>query len=221
LTARLSGLVAGLVSTAVVAAILFGAAGRLDVPAFWAYVGVWAAAAFVGAAALDPDLIRERLLPGPGARDVGMTALFVPVALAQFVVAGLDVGRFHWSDGVSPALQAIGLVLVAAALGVSIWAASVNPFFSSVIRIQTDRGHRLVTAGPYRVVRHPGYASGPFLLVGTGVALGSWAAAAIGVVLVLLLLRRTAHEDRVLREELPGYAEYAGEVRWRLLPGVW
>jgi protein-S-isoprenylcysteine O-methyltransferase Ste14 len=98
---------------------------------------------------------------------------------------------------------------------------AVNRFFSSVIRIQTDRGHHLVTAGPYRYVRHPAYASCPFLMIGGGLALGSWLAALIGLLLVFAVLRRTALEDRILREQLEGYADYAQNVPYRVFPGVW
>ena len=217
----LPGLIASAVSLAVVAAILFGCAGGWDVPMFWVFLAVWIAAGVVSAWVIDPDLIAERVLPGPGVRDGGWTALFIPLALGQFAVAGLDVGRFHWSDTVPLAVQVAGLVAMSAALAVAIWASAVNRFFSSVIRIQTERGHRVVTSGPYRLVRHPAYAVAPFLLVGTGIALGSWLAATIGVLMLPLLLRRTVVEDRILREELPGYADYAARVRYRLVPGVW
>ena len=145
----------------------------------------------------------------------------MPCGAGQFVVAGLDVGRFHWSGSVAPAMQGIGLLAVVVALAVAIWAMAVNPFFSSVIRIQTDRGHHLITGGPYRYVRHPAYAAAPFLFVGTGLALGSWFASLIGVLLVSAILWRTAREDRVMRDHLAGYDAYAEKVRYRLLPGVW
>ena len=90
-----------------------------------------------------------------------------------------------------------------------------------MIRIQTNRGHRLVTSGPYRFVRHPAYAAAPFLFVGGGLALGSWLAVLESVLLIVPLLRRTAQEDRLLRAQLAGYADYARKVRYRLLPGVW
>jgi protein-S-isoprenylcysteine O-methyltransferase Ste14 len=131
------------------------------------------------------------------------------------------VGRFHWSDTVPLVVQVIGLLATAAALAVTTWASAVNRLFSSVIRIQTERGHHVITSGPYRFVRHPAYAVSPLLFVGSGLALGSWLAALIGVLLVLPVLRRTAQEDRILRERLEGYAAYARKVRYRLFPGVW
>ena len=88
-------------------------------------------------------------------------------------------------------------------------------------RIQTDRGHHLITSGPYGYIRHPAYAAFPFLVVGSGLALGSWLAALIGLFLVPPVVRRAALEDRVLREQLEGYACYARQVRYRMFPGVW
>ena len=139
----------------------------------------------------------------------------------QLVIAGLDVGRYHWSDRVPPAVQVAGLVAMAAGMAVLIWAEAVNRFFSSVIRIQTERGHHVITGGPYRYLRHPGYAASPFFLVGGGLVLGSWLSGLFGFLMVALILRRTAHEDRILLEQLEGYAEYARKVRYRILPGVW
>jgi protein-S-isoprenylcysteine O-methyltransferase Ste14 len=215
------GFLGGLLFIAVVGVILFGCAGRWDLPLFWAYLGVWLAATAVGVFAADPGLIRERARPGPGGKDYATLYVLTPLLLGQLVVAGLDVGRFHWSDTVPPAVQVIGLMMMAGAMALLVWAEAVNCFFSSVIRIQTERGHHVITTGPYRYVRHPGYASSLFLFVGGGLALGSWIAALIGLVLFVGILRRTIEEDRILHEQLEGYTAYAQKVRYRLIPGVW
>ena len=215
------GLLSGVLFVAMFGALSFGCAGRWDLPLFWAYLGVWSAACLVGPLVVEPTLIKERLRPGPGGEDYLTAILFTPLWLGQHAVAGLDVGRFHWSDTVPLAVQIVALLVMVAALAVMLWAVAVNRFFSSVIRIQTDRGHHLVRGGPYGYVRHPAYAASPFLLVGGGLALGSWLAALLGLLLVLPILRRTAREDRVLREHLEGYDAYAEEVRYRLFPGVW
>jgi protein-S-isoprenylcysteine O-methyltransferase Ste14 len=209
------------VFVAFVGACLFISAGDWNLPWFWAYLGAWAAAMVAASFLIDPTLVRERLRPGPGGKDYGTVVVTSPLLLGQCVVAGLDVGRFYWSDGVPPAVQGAGLLSVAAALAVVVWAMAVNRFFSSVIRIQTDRGHHLVTSGPFRYVRHPAYAAFPFLMVGSGLALGSWLAALVGLLLVLPVLRRAVLEDRVLRDQLEGYAAYARQVRYRMFPGVW
>jgi protein-S-isoprenylcysteine O-methyltransferase Ste14 len=190
-------------------------------PLFWAYLGIWATGTLATGFVADPGLMKERLRPGPGGKDYLTLLVVTPLWLGQHAVAGLDVGRFHWSDSVPLVLQVLGLLATAAAFAVMVWAVAVNRFFSSVIRIQTDRGHKLITSGPYGYVRHPAYAAAPFLLIGSGLALDSWLAALIGVFLFMPMLRRTAREDRVLREQLEGYADYAQRVRYRLLPGVW
>ena len=206
---------------ALLGTLLFGCAGRWNLPLFWAYLGVWMTAILAVALVTDPTLLKERLRPGPGGKDYLTLIVVSPFWLGQHAVAGLDVGRFHWSDGVSPALQVIGLLAMIAGMAVTVWAMAVNRFFSSVIRIQADRGHSLVTSGPYAYVRHPFYACWPFLTVGAGLALGSCLAALIGLFMVFPILLRTAKEDRTLREQLEGYDAYAKKVPFRLFPGVW
>jgi protein-S-isoprenylcysteine O-methyltransferase Ste14 len=146
--------------------------------------------------------------------------LLVP-PIAHWCIAGLDVGRFHWSDSVPLALQIAGLAIFASGLALIIWAMRINRFFSSVIRLQEDRGHQLVTAGPYRWVRHPGYIAASGFCLASGIALGSWLAMLPAVVCIPLLLRRTVAEDSFLKSNLKGYSAYADAVRYRWVPGIW
>jgi len=141
--------------------------------------------------------------------------------IAHWVVAGLDVGRKHWSDSVPVWLQGIGLVGFTAGFGLIVWAMAVNRFFSSVVRIQSDRGHKLVTGGPYGWIRHPGYLAALLQGISSGIALGSWVSMIPVVGMLPLLFVRTVREDRFLRGNLPGYLEYAQRVRYRMLPGIW
>jgi protein-S-isoprenylcysteine O-methyltransferase Ste14 len=129
------------------------------------------------------------------------------------------VGRFQWSL-VPWRVQFVGVVGYAAAMGVLFWAMRVNPFYSSVVRVLAERGHRTVAAGPYRYVRHPGYAATLFALLSGGVALGSWLAMLSMLVFFGLFVRRTLLEDRLLKRDLEGYAEYAQKVRYRLIAGL-
>src|SRR5262249_6691233 len=145
-------LAGGVAFVALIGATLFGCAGRRDLPAFWAHLGVWAAAALVGPWVVDPGLLRERLRPGPGGQDYRIVVAALPLWWGSYVVAGLDVGRLHWGDTVPPAAQVLGLVAMAAGMAVVTWAAAVNPFASTVIRIQRERGHRVISSGPYRYV---------------------------------------------------------------------
>lgn len=203
------------------AAALFASAGTVAIPAFWAYLAIFAAVMIVSFAALDPDLLRERMRPGGNKPPLALR-IFTLVMFMHWIVAGLDRGRFHWSDNVPGWLQALCLVTFAAGYALALWAMRVNRFFSSVVRIQTDRGQHVVTTGPYAFVRHPGYTAGFLILGASGPALGSWLAAALVVVFSLpFLLHRAVTEDRILQAELAGYSDYAARVRWRLVPGIW
>ncbi|MBX5081568.1 methyltransferase family protein [Rhizobium lentis] len=203
------------------AAALFASAGTIALPGFWAYLAIIAVVMIVSFAALDPDLLRERMRPG-GEKPPISLRVFSLVLFLHWIVAGLDRGRFHWSDTVPDWLQGVCLFTVAAGYALALWAMRVNRFFSSVIRIQADRGQHVVSTGPYAFVRHPGYTAGFLIIAASGPALGSWLAAALVVLFSLpFLLYRTITEDRILRAELIGYSDYAARVQWRLLPGIW
>jgi protein-S-isoprenylcysteine O-methyltransferase Ste14 len=203
------------------AVALFAAAGTVEIFDFWVYVAVFAGMMAASFAFLDPGLLRERMRPG-GQRPPLALRLATLVLVVHWVVAGLDRGRFHWSDSVPAWLRAASLIALAAGYGLAFWAMRVNRFFSSVVRIQSDRGQHVITTGPYRRIRHPGYLAGIVIIVASGIALGSWLATAILVVCGLpFLLRRAITEDCVLQAQLPGYRDYAARVRWRVLPGIW
>jgi protein-S-isoprenylcysteine O-methyltransferase Ste14 len=203
------------------AVALFASAGTLALPDFWIYVAIYAAVFVTSFAILDPGLLRERMRPG-GKRPPLALRLFTVILFLHWIIAGLDRGRFHWSDSVPAWLQAVGLIAVAAGYALALWAMRVNRFFSSVVRIQSDRGQHVISTGPYAFIRHPGYLAGFVIVVASGIALGSWLAAALLIVsCVPGLLYRAITEDRVLQAELQGYGDYAARVRWRVLPGIW
>jgi hypothetical protein len=151
-----------------VAVVIFGAAGRLDIPMFWLYLGVIAAASAAGLFLIDEDLARERMRPGGQPPGLRLYVIFL-LCVAHWTIAGLD-RRFHWSDTVPLSLRIAALVVFAAGLAFFIWAMHVNRFFSSVVRIQRERGHHVVTGGPYRWVRHPGYAGAIPATMASGLA---------------------------------------------------
>jgi protein-S-isoprenylcysteine O-methyltransferase Ste14 len=147
-------------------------------------------------------------------------AIFLTTVMAIPILAALDDGRFHWFP-VPWWVCVLGYTLLIAGLAGMTRAQAVNKFFEASVRIQTDRGHTVIDTGPYAVVRHPGYAAGYLLFVGMPLALGSvWALVPVFLLCPLLVLR-TVWEDRMLREGLAGYQEYAQRVRYRLVPGVW
>jgi protein-S-isoprenylcysteine O-methyltransferase Ste14 len=183
---------------------------------------MYACLALFGFAILDVRLMKERWLPGRNGRSAALVAVSRVLAALHFVSAALDVGRFHWSGRIAAPVQASALVLVALGGAFILWAMAVNPFFSTVVRIQDDRGHQVISDGPYRIVRHPGYALMFVIVLANGVALGSWwATIPMAAVLIPILLWRTTAEDCFLHEHLEGYVEYAHRVRYLLIPGIW
>ncbi len=210
-----------LAMTALAALIMFTAAGTWRLPFFWAYIAVVAAVSVAALLLMDPGLLKERFRPGPGGRDRWVIHLLKLLLWAHLILAGLDVGRLHWSDTVPLVVQIVGLAGFAAGFGLAIWAMVVNRFFSTVVRLQEDRGHHLITTGPYAWVRHPGYTGILVGMLSSPLALGSWLSGVPTVLFALLILRRTIIEDRFLKEHLPGYVGYAGRIRYRLLPAVW
>jgi protein-S-isoprenylcysteine O-methyltransferase Ste14 len=203
--------------------LLYVSAGRWDMPGLSAYVALWTIFLVFAAATTPSDLLRERLSPGAGARESVFTAALLAAALwsTHLCLAGADVGRLHWSDTVPRIVRAFGFVVLTASFVLFAWAMRSNPFFSSVIRVQTERTHRVASSGPYRFVRHPGYAALIGVVTASGLALGSWVSMLPSALVVPLLGWRARREEAVLSAGLPGYREYARVVRYRLLPGVW
>lgn len=171
-----------------------------------------------------PDLLKERarFTQQPDAKPwdkvlsplVGLGSGLIPL------VAGLD-GRFGWSPAFQIEIKLLALLVMLAGYVLASYALIENRFFSGVVRIQMDRDHQVVSSGPYRWMRHPGYAGALWTYLATPFFLdASWALLPV-VLIIILLFVRTALEDRTLQEELPGYREYAARVRYRLLPGVW
>lgn len=144
----------------------------------------------------------------------------VSISFPLVIVAGLD-HRFSWSAAFPLWLNILGLLLVAAGYGLGVLALVENRFFSGVVRIQAERGHTVCDTGPYRLMRHPGYAGNILPLAGIALGLSSWWTFIPAFVALVIVVIRTALEDRTLQAELPGYKEYTGRVRYRLLPGVW
>ena len=209
----------GLILPVMVGAIIFTSAGRWDLPFVWGVIAALALFYVVLMAFGDPGLIRERVTPGGADKDRLSRRLGGVLLIASWILTGLDVGRFHWSL-IPWHAQAAGLVGYVLSLALIFWAMRSNPFYSSVVRVQAERGQHAVSAGPYRFVRHPGYTASILGMLTGSLALGSWLGMLPIVGFIALFIRRTVLEDRLLLRELTGYAEYAGRVRYRLVPGV-
>lgn len=204
----------------------FIAAGDIGWIMPWVYLGTYVAVMLIGAALVakaDPEVIEERRQVREGVKrwDQILTNVFGWVTIpTTMLVAGLD-RRMGWTLHRSPAIQIGGLVAAVLGFCLVMWAMASNSFFSTYVRIQTDRGHVPVSNGPYRYVRHPGYVGIIASVLATPVVLGSaWAFIPAGFGTVLMVTR-TALEDKTLHKELDDYAEYAQQTRYRLLPGVW
>lgn len=208
------------------AAALLVPAGDWRWTAAWVYLGV-TVAALAGYALvvifLQPGLIAERTKPPETAKrwDRPLAAIVGFLGpLVTLVLAGLD-HRHGWSVPIPTAIRGFGCVLLVSGCALANFAVARNPFFSAVVRIQSERGHRVVDSGPYAFVRHPGYLASLITYLGGPLLLGtSWAFVPSAIVGALVIIR-TGIEDRTLRRELDGYARYAQRVRSRLIPGVW
>jgi protein-S-isoprenylcysteine O-methyltransferase Ste14 len=208
-------------ATVPVTIVLFALAGTWRDPWLWAYTITWSVMALYAMLSIDEDLAKERFHPpNQGADRVALGFVRV-VALSHLVVGALDGTRWHLLGPVPGGLRAFAIIAVAATLGMFYRAMRENHFFSAVVRVQGDRGHRVVDTGPYSIVRHPGYAGLILAVPFSGLALGSWIAAAIGLAMSALILRRVLFEDAFLTRNLEGYAEYRARVRHRLIPSIW
>lgn len=205
------------------AAIFFLCAGRLNLVMAWVYITMVLVNTSITSLIMNPELIAERSGIGKDAKkwDIIPALLIGRIGpLVILIVAGLDV-RFRWSQQIPLALQIVALGIATLGLLVTDWAVVSNKFFSGVVRIQKERGHIVVTRGPYRYVRHPGYVGAILHNIATPVILSSlWGLLPAGLVVCVTIIR-TALEDRTLQEELDGYKAYAKRVPYRLLPSIW
>jgi len=208
------------------AVMLFVPAGTLHWPGAWAYLGfMLACGLFFGGwlARRSPDLLAERMRSPiqrdqPSA-DKKLLLVFFLVILVWYVTMGLDA-RFH--PGRMPVeWQVLGLALLIASSAFIMWVFLENSFAAAVVKVQSERGHHVISTGPYAFVRHPMYSAAVLFMVGTALLLGSWWGTAISPVFAVLFGARIRIEENTLVTGLPDYADYAARVRYRLVPGLW
>lgn len=196
-------------------------AGTYNLPYIWTVLVVQAIVGIIGLFKLDPELLKERMHPAGKDKDPLGPLLLTLLFISQFVVAALDVGRWHFSSSVPSCVQSVGLLLCGIGWCGLLWSMLTNKFFSSAIRLQTDRGQKVVSEGPYKWIRHPGYAFAALGFIAQGLALGSWWSILPGAILSAQLLYRTLLEERMLNDNLAGYREYAENVKYKWVPGIW
>jgi protein-S-isoprenylcysteine O-methyltransferase Ste14 len=214
-----------LLSAGLAVALLFIPAGRLDWLQGWLLLVFFFGAVlalYLWLRRTDPALAAERQQAGENVEpwDRAIMAVYTLLLLVLVVVAGLDSGRFGWS-AVPLWLQLLGWLGLTVAMATVWWAMASNTYLSELVRIQEDRGHQVVTAGPYHYVRHPMYVGVILAVASVPLVLASlWALLPAGLIAALFVIR-TGLEDRTLQEKLPGYQDYTAQVRYRLIPGVW
>ena len=210
------------VSLAITAVCLFASAGRLNWSNAWVLLGLSFLAGLAFTVGRSPELAAERrhIKAGKSWDKAIVSITVLPGPMAMWIAAGLD-DRFHWSNGMSALPFTAGVAVAMLGSALTAWSMRSNRFFSSVVRIQRDRGHTVVEGGPYRFIRHSGYAGmSAFTLATPLIPSSYWAfvpAAATAAITVL----RAELEDCTLHEELGGYTDYARRVQYKLVPAIW
>ncbi|MBM4241910.1 MAG: isoprenylcysteine carboxylmethyltransferase family protein [Euryarchaeota archaeon] len=208
--------------------IFFSAAGELQIPTAWLFFYItffYYLFSFIILYKVTPKLINQR---GGSVfkEDTKSWDKFILLAYTilgvygQFFVAGWDIGRIHWWPLGLEYLW-IGLILYLISVILIVWAMIQNPFFEPTVRIQKDRDQRVITSGPYQIIRHPGYLSGILWHVALPLIIGSSLALIFAFIIIILLIVRTYLEDNTLQEELEGYTQYTKKVKYRLFPEIW
>jgi protein-S-isoprenylcysteine O-methyltransferase Ste14 len=206
-------------------AVIFVSAGRIDYPQGLIYVSLGLIMAILNYTVLriDPELLKERSKPGDGTKkwDKTILGLSFLVTISMYIIAGLDSGRFHWSPEFHWSICLPGIILTASGQLLFLIAQKQNRFFSSTVRIQTDREHVVCDTGLYKTVRHPAYLGSIIQAAGFPLLFGSlWSIIPVSVLITLFIIR-TALEDRTLRNELKGYPEYSDKTRYKIIPFIW
>ena len=219
----LSGIFASLL---MVAGVVFAGAGHINWRLGWLFVAVWGLLKIIFILLLrwhDPALLVERASRHANTQryDRWIVPLYFVFSFGTILVAGIDGGRLRWSGDFPLSLILMAYLIYLFGNGLASWAVSANPFFSSESRLQEERNQKVIRMGPYRFVRHPAYLASILMWPVTGLLLESWYAAIPGLLASLMMVMRTAYEDRMLHAELSGYSEYAQQVRFRLFPGIW
>jgi protein-S-isoprenylcysteine O-methyltransferase Ste14 len=205
--------------------ILFISAGKID---YWQgviYVIIGLIMSILNYTVLKPDseLLTERTRPGEGSKkwDKGLLGLSFLLTITMFTIAGLDSGRYHWSPDFHLIFYLLGIILTITGQLLFLFAQKQNKFFSSTVRIQTDREHVVCETGLYKIIRHPAYLGSIIQSAGFPLLFGSlWSIIPISM-LIILQITRTYLEDKTLMKELKGYLEYSKKTPYKIIPNIW
>ena len=218
-------LIKTLITTLIFSVILFLSAGKTDYFQGWIFLTTNIITALMNFWTIrnDSELMAERSKVGEGAKSwdkiiLGLSAL---TFLTNIVIAGLDSGRYQWSPNFHWSFYALGVILTILGQVIFLTARKENKYFSSVMRIQTDRGHTVCDTGIYKIVRHPGYLGMTISLAALPLITGSMWSIIPTTIAIILLFIRTYFEDETLKKELSGYTEYSQRTRQRLIPKIW
>jgi protein-S-isoprenylcysteine O-methyltransferase Ste14 len=213
------------ITTLIFSAILFLCAGKINYFQGWIFLTTNLITALMNFWAIrnDIELMTERSKIGQGTKswDKLIMALSGLTYLSSVTVAGFDSGRYQWSPNFHWSIYVLGIALTLIGQVIFLKARKENKFFSSVVRIQTDRGHKVCDTGVYRIVRHPGYSGMTISLAALPLISGSLLSIIPIAITIILLVMRTYFEDEALKKELLGYNEYAQKTRRRLIPKIW
>jgi len=218
-------LIKQLVGTLIFFSILFISAGRINYWQGLIYVAIGLTMVLLNFTILrvDPELLKERSRPGENTKkwDKTILGLSFLYTISMYIIAGLDSGRFHWSPDFHWSIYIFGIMLTIAGQLLFLIAQKQNKFFSSIVRIQIDREHKVCETGLYKIVRHPAYMGSIIQSLGFPLLFGSlWSIIPISLLIVLFIIR-TDLEDKTLKNELKGYPEYADKTRYKIIPYVW
>ena len=205
--------------------IFFSAAGHFNIKRAWIFFGLSFLFLIINtliAIFFSPEIanVRGEMQKGTKTWDKVFIAVYTPMTLALPLIAGLDVGRFGWSYLGTGSLYA-GIIIFLIGGIFTDWALFSNIHFETTVRIQTEKDHKVITDGPYKIIRHPGYVGILLNTYSTSLILGSLYSLIPVFIMTVLFIIRTHLEDKTLRDELDGYSDYAKKVRFRLIPGIW
>lgn len=222
---RVKFLIKAFITILIFSAILFLCAGKINYFQGWIFLTTNLITALMNFWAIrnDTELMTERSKIGQGTKswDKLILALSGLTYLTSVAISGFDSGRYQWSPNFHWSIYVLGIALTLIGQVIFLKARKENKFFSSVVRIQTDRGHVVCDTGVYRIVRHPGYSGMTISLAALPLITGSLLSIIPIIIAIILLFMRTYFEDEVLKKELSGYNEYAQKTKQRLIPKIW